>query len=503
MTEHSIGGKVQTGIAGFDHIAFGGLPRNRNTLVAGTAGSGKSVFGLQFLFSGATMDNEAGVLVAFEEPPGDLMQNVRTFGWDLEKLVRERKLAVVDATATVDDEATVAGTYDLSALLVRIEAAIRAVNAKRVVLDSVGALFTQFDDGGLVRRELHRIGARLRGLGLTTISTAERVEEDGGIGRFGVEDFVADNVIVLRNRLDGERRRRTMEIVKLRGGPHYKGEYPFTIDLEEGIAVIPLSAIQLSQKSSTERMSSGVAELDEMCGGGLYRDSIVLVSGATGTGKTMLVSHFLKAGFDAGERVLLFAAEESKEQLARNAAAWGIDFGKAERDGLLKVVCRLPETMGLEDHLIHMRRDIAHFKPMRVAIDSMTALERASSMKSFREFLIGLVTNLKHLGVSAMLTTSSAMLSVTESATEIHISTMTDTIILLRYIEISSEMRRGVTVLKMRGARHERAIREYTIDGTGMKIGTAFRNIHGILGGSPTYMFTPGPSDVLAPDRPR
>ncbi|MET0218823.1 MAG: circadian clock protein KaiC [Hyphomicrobiaceae bacterium] len=504
MIDHKLDDKVQTGIAGFDHIAHGGLPRNRNTLVAGTAGSGKSVFGLQFLHAGATIDNEGGVLVAFEESPSDLMQNVRAFGWDMEQLVRERKLAVVDATATVEDEATVAGSYDLSALLVRIEAAVRAVNAKRVVLDSVGALLSQFGDGKLVRRELNRIGARLRGLGLTTITTAERVEEDGKIGRFGVEDFVADNVIVLRNRLDGERRRRTMEIMKLRGSPHYKGEYPFTIDPEEGIAIIPLSAIQLAQQSSTERVSSGVPELDDMCGGGLYRDSIVLVSGATGTGKTMLVAHFLKAGFEAGERVLLFAAEESMEQLARNAAAWGIDFGKAERDGLLKVVCRLPETMGLEDHLIHMRRDIANFKPMRVAIDSMTALERASSLKSFREFLIGLITHLKHRGVTALLTTSSSTLSAAESVTEIHISTMTDTIIILRYIEISSEMRRGLTVLKMRGSRHERAIREYTIDSTGMKIGAPFKNIHGILGGSPTYMFTHGAADAVpAPGRPQ
>lgn len=243
MIDHKLDDKVQTGIAGFDHIAHGGLPRNRNTLVAGTAGSGKSVFGLQFLHAGATIDNEGGVLVAFEELPSDLMQNVRAFGWDMEQLVRERKLAVVDATATVEDEATVAGSYDLSALLVRIEAAVRAVNAKRVVLDLVGALLSQFGDGKLVRRELNRIGARLRGLGLTTITTAERVEEDGKIGRFGVEDFVADNVIVLRNRLDGERRRRTMEIMKLRGSPHYKGEYPFTIDPEEGIAIIPLSAI--------------------------------------------------------------------------------------------------------------------------------------------------------------------------------------------------------------------------------------------------------------------
>jgi circadian clock protein KaiC len=499
MTDHSIDDKVQTGIAGFDHIVYGGLPRNRNTLVAGTAGSGKSIFGLQFLFSGATLDDEPGVLVAFEEPPSDLMQNVRAFGWDLEKLVREHKIAIVDATATVDDEATVSGTYDLSALLVRVEAAIRAVGAKRVVLDSVGALLTQFGDGRLVRRELYRIGVRLRDLGVTTITTAERVEEDGSIGRFGVEDFVADNVIVLRNRLDAERRRRTMEIVKLRGGAHYKGEYPFTIDPQEGIAIIPVSAIQLSQKSSTERVSCGVAELDEMCGGGIYRDSIILVSGATGAGKTMLVAHFLKAGFDAGERVLLFAAEEGKEQLARNAAGWGVDFGKAERDGLLKVVCRLPETMGLEDHLIHMRRDMANFKPTRVAIDSMTALERASSLKSFREFLIGLTTNLKHLGVTAMLTTASSMLTTSESATEIHISTLTDTIILLRYIEIASEVRRAVTVLKMRGAAHDRAIREYTIDGTGMKIGSAFRNIHGILGGSPTYMFAPGASDAATP----
>lgn len=481
--------KLATGIVGFDQIANGGLPKGRSTLLSGTAGSGKTVMALQFLLEGVRNYGESGCFVTFEEAPADLMQNVRSFGWDLEELVADKKLSVVDATADPGTELITAGSYDLSALLARIENAIRSVNAKRVILDAVGALFPQLTDPNIIRRELHRITAGLRKLGVTTLVTMERTGEDAGIGRWGVEEFVADNVIVLRNRLEAEKRRRTIEILKFRGATHHKGEYPFTIDSEDGVTIIPLSAIELKQRSSDVRVSSGVAELDLMCAGGMYRDSIILVSGATGTGKTLMVSQYAKAAIEAGERVLLFAAEESREQLTRNAASWGVDFEKAEKDGLLRIICRYPEVMGLEDHLLQMKRDIHEFQPKRVAIDSMSAFERVSTSKSFREFVIALTSTIKHLEITGLFTNTTSFLTGGESITETHISTITDTIILLRYVELLGEMRRGLTVLKMRGTFHDKHIREYVIDGQGMHLLETFRGVHGILTGTPVYTF--------------
>jgi circadian clock protein KaiC len=447
------------------------------------------VMALQFLLAGIRDYDENGVFVTFEEAPADLMQNVRSFGWDLEGLLATKRIAVVDVTPEPGEEVIATGSYDLSALMARIENGIRSVGAKRVILDAIGALFPQLTDSNIVRRELHRIASGLRLLGVTTLVTMERTDEEGGIGRWGVEEFVADNVIVLRNRLEQEKRRRTLEILKFRGATHHKGEYPFTIDSEDGVTIIPLSAIELKQRSSQIRVSSGVAELDKMCAGGMYRDSIILVSGATGTGKTLMVSQYVKAAIEAGERALLFGAEESREQLTRNAASWGVDFEKAERDGLLRIICRYPEVMGLEDHLLQMKRDILAFQPQRVAIDSMSAFERVSTPKSFREFVIALTSTIKHLEITGLFTNTTSLLTGGESITETHISTITDTIILLRYVELLGEMRRGLTVLKMRGTFHDKGIREYMIDGTGLHVQAPFRGVHGILSGTPTYTF--------------
>ncbi len=479
--------KMITGIAGFDQISEGGLPRGRSTLISGTAGSGKTVFGLQFIAVGVREFGEPGVVVTFEESPSDLFQNVRTFGWDMERMTKEGKVALVDATPDLHGETVETGSFDLSALLARIEHAIRNTGAKRVLLDAIGGLFPQFSDGNVVRRELGRILGGLRRLGATTIITMERTDEDGKIGRFGVEEFIADNVLVVRNRLELEKRRRTIEILKFRGTQHHKGEFPFTIDKESAVTIIPLSSIELKQKSSAVRISSGVQELDQMCGGGMFRDSIILVSGATGTGKTLTVAEYVKAAMLAGERTLLFAAEESREQLTRNATAWGVDFDQAEQDGLLRIICRYPETMPLEDHLLQMKRDMRDFSPHRVAVDSLSAFERVSTMKSFREFVIALTSAIKHMEITGMFTNTTSLLVGNESITETHISTITDSIILLRYVELHGEMRRGLTVLKMRGTWHEKGIREYTIDGNGMHIHEAFRGVHGILTGQPTY----------------
>lgn len=481
--------KLLTGISGFDHISKGGLPINRTTLVSGSAGSAKTVFASQFLAKGITDYNESGVFITFEEPVEDIRRNMLGFGWPILEWEKENKWAFVDASPQPNEDNIIAGDYDFGALLARIENAVKKTKAKRLSMDSIGAIFTQFTDAAVVRRELFRVAFALKQIGVTALMTSERTEEYGEIARFGVEEFVADNVIILRNILEDEKRRRTIEILKYRGTNHQKGEFPFSISPERGIIIIPLSAIELQQKSSNLRISSGSKELDSMCSGGFFRDSIILVSGATGTGKTLMATEFMAGGTSKGERSLLFAFEESREQLFRNATGWGIDFEKAEKDGLLKVVCEYPEVTGLEDHLIRMKQMIEEYKPQRVAIDSLSALERISTLRSFREFIIGLTSFIKHQEIAGLYTSTSTSLMGGSSITEGHISTITDSIILLRYVETYGEMRRGITVLKMRGSRHDKDIRELTIDEKGMHIGKPFRDVSGIITGNPQLVF--------------
>jgi circadian clock protein KaiC len=481
--------KLATGIAGFDHVARGGVPRHRVTLVAGTAGSGKTVFAVQFLAEGIKR-GEHGVFVTFEESPADVCRNVAGFGWDVRGWEAEGRWAFVDASPHQDDDAVITGEYDLGALLARVEHAARSVGAKRVAIDSLGAILDRFARSNRMRPELLRIASALREMGVTTIMTAERTLEYGEISRFGFEEFVADNVIILRNALDEEKRRRTLEILKFRGAPHQKGEVPFTVIPGAGITAIPLSAMELIQRSSSVRVTSGSKELDEMCGGGFFRDSIILISGATGTGKTLAVTHFMAGGLVQEERCLLLAFEESREQLFRNASGWGFDFDAPERSGQFKVLPEYPEVMNLEEHLIRIKDVIEDFRPHRVAVDSLSALERVSTTKGYREFVIALTSFLKQKEITGLFTSTTPTLLGGTSVTEAHLSTLTDSIILLRYVEMFGEMRRGLTVLKMRGSMHEKDIREFTIDGAGMHIGLPFRDVTGILSGHPLRVGT-------------
>ncbi|MGH7618819.1 MAG: circadian clock protein KaiC [Gemmatimonadaceae bacterium] len=487
--------KLPTGIESFDVIAKGGLPRYRTTLVSGTAGSGKTALAIQFLAAGIAK-GQHGVLVTFEESIADIRQNMRGFGWDLAAWEAAGHFAVVDASPDPNIETVESGSFDLGALLARVKRAVERVNAERVSVDSLGAVFTQFCDQSIVRRELFRIAWALKRMRVTALLTAERTDDYGPVARFGVEEFIADNVMILRNVLEGENRRRTIEILKFRGTDHQKGEVPLTIVAGVGVVVMPLSAMQLRQKSSDVRISSGNEALDQMCGGGFFRDSVILVSGATGTGKTLTVAQFLEGGAAKGERCLLLAFEESREQLFRNAIGWGVDFERMERDGLLRVVCEYPETEGLEDRLHLIQHMIEEFRPNRVALDSLSALERVGTIKAFREFVIGLTSFIKHQEITGLFTATTASLMGGTSITEAHISTLTDSIILLRYVEMFGEMRRGMTVLKMRGSIHDKRIREFKIDDRGMHLGAPFRTVTGIMSGSPAYV-TPGELEGL------
>src|SRR6185437_5281512 len=468
--------RVKTGVEAFDDLVMGGLPRARTTVVGGTPGSGKTVFATQFIAHGITTFGENGVLVTFEEPPSDIEANMRGFGWELGRWQKEGRLAFVDASPSEDDE-LILGDFDLSALLSRIEHAVRAVRARRVVLDSLTQLFDHFiGDPKILRRELFRISTALKKAGLTVLMTAERNSEYGEITRHRLEEFVADNVVILRNLLYLEKRRRTIEVLKMRGSHHAEGEAPFTLLAGRGVVAIPLSSLRLEQQSSTVRVTSGNSAIDEMCGGGFFRDSVTLVSGATGTGKTLLVTNFLAGGVAAGERAILFGYEESKGQLFRNATGWGADFAGMEADGKLKIVCLYPEAQGLPDHLLTIQQLVDEFKPNRIAVDSLSALERIAPETGFREFLISLTSFIKKREIAGLCTATSKSLVGGESASEQHISTMTDSIILLRYIQEQEIMHRGLMVLKMRGSEHAKEIRRFTIDGAGMHLGEPFQN---------------------------
>jgi circadian clock protein KaiC len=422
--------------------------------------------------------------VTFEESPTDIIKNAYSFGWDLQKLINDGKLFILDASPDPEGQEVV-GNFDLSALIERIQYAIRKYKAKRVSIDSITAIFQQYDAASVVRREIFRLVARLKQIGVTTVMTTERIEEYGPVARFGVEEFVSDNVVIVRNVLEGERRRRTMEILKLRGTTHMKGEYPFTMT-NQGINIFPLGAMRLTQRSSNARVSSGVKTLDKMCGGGFFKDSIILATGATGTGKTLLVSKFIEDACLRGDRAILFAYEESRAQLSRNAYSWGIDFEDLEHKGLLKILCTYPESAGLEDHLQIIKSEIAEFKPSRIAIDSLSALARGVSNNAFRQFVIGVTGYAKQEEITGFFTNTTDQFMGSHSITDSHISTITDTILMLQYVEIRGEMSRAINVFKMRGSWHDTAIREYTISEEGPDIKDSFRNYERIISGSPT-----------------
>ncbi|QPP07465.1 circadian clock protein KaiC [Streptomyces bathyalis] len=466
--------RVPTGINGFDQVAIGGLPAHRPTLVTGTTGSGKTIFAGEFLARGIAKYDQPGVFVTFEETPDAIRRNFVSLGFPIEQWEAEGKWAFVDAAESKDEEAAVVGAYDFGALLSRIEHAVHRIGASRVVLDSLGAVFARFADPGIVRRESYRLSSALTSLAVTSVITAERNSEYDGVSRYRVEEFVVDNVIVLRNVLLQERRRRTVEIVKLRGAPHRTGEWLFTIDPREGFVVIPLAFLGMpSTTAASTRVSSGNAGLDRMCGGGFYRDAIVLLSGPSGSGKTLTSLKFLEAGVAEGERCLGFTFDETREQMRRNAAGWGIDLEAMEEGGQLQVVCDYPEVASLEDYFIRIRRAVMDFQPQRLVIDTLSALERIATPRALLDLVIALGAVVREHRITTLLTSAptSRFTPVETPSIARELASLTDVTIALRYFQNAGMIKRTVAVVQNRGSAHDEAVRQVSIDSDGMHIG--------------------------------
>jgi circadian clock protein KaiC len=473
--------KSLTGIQGLDEITGGGLPSGRPTLVSGGAGSGKTMFGLEFLVRGAMQYNEPGVFISFEETIPDLAMNAASLGFDLDRLVAEKKL-FLDHVYISRAEIAETGEYDLDGLFVRIADAVQRVGAKRVVLDTIEALFGELPNPGILRPEIRRLFAWLKQRGLTTVITAER-DRPGKLTRHGIEEFVSDCVILLDHRTRDEISTRRLRIVKYRGSMHGTNEYPFLIDVN-GISVLPVSSLGLDHPAPAVRISTGITRLDGMLGGkGFFRGSSILLSGTSGAGKTSVAAHFVDAACRRGERCLYFAFEESPRQIVRNLRSIGIDLGPWVDKGLLQFQAARPTYGGIEQHLLVTHRCVSSFKPAVVVVDPITNLLMVSTLGAVRSMLTRMVDFLKTQQITAIFTSLTAG-SGTLEANEADVSSLMDTWVLLKTIEAGGEMNRALYVLKSRGMDHSNQIREFLLTDDGLRLLDVYLGPDGVLTGS-------------------
>lgn len=472
--------KASSGTDGLDEILRGGLPRGRPTLVCGAAGCGKTLMGMQFLVRGALEYGEPGAFIAFEERVEDLHANVASLGFNLAEL-ESRGLLSIDHIQVDPSTIIESGDYDLSGLFIRLGLAIDSVGAKRVVIDTLETLFGGLSNYAIVRAELRRLFDWLKERGVTAIITAER--GDNALTRYGLEEYVSDCVIILDHRVVDQVSTRRLRVVKYRGSVHGTNEYPFLID-EDGISVLPITSAGLDHQVSDERVPSGVARLDAMLGGaGYYRGSTVLLSGTAGAGKSSLAAYFANAVCGHGERALYFSFEESPTQILRNTKTIGLDLQRWIDGDLLRFVAARPTAHGIETHLALLHRHIRRFEPAAVIIDPVSNLLVAGNEHAAAGMLVRLIDFLKARGITALLTSLTQGGEVLE-ATNTAISSIVDTWLLLKTIELAGERNKGIYVLKSRGMAHSNQIREFAITSRGIELTDVYVGLEGVLTGS-------------------
>jgi circadian clock protein KaiC len=473
--------KSPTGIQGLDEITEGGLPKGRPTLVCGSAGCGKSMLGVEFLVRGAMQFNEPGVLMTFEETPDDIVKNARSLGFDIDTLIAKKKI-FVDYVRIERNEIQETGEYDLEGIFVRLNYAIEALGAKRVVLDTIESLFSGLSNVSILRAELRRLFTWLKEKGVTAVITGEKGE--GSLTRNGLEEYVSDCVIVLDHRVIDQVSTRRLRVVKYRGSTHGTNEYPFLIN-ENGFSVLPISSLGLAHDVSNERISTGVPRLDTMLGGkGCFRGSSILVSGTAGTGKSSLAAYFVDAACRRGEKSLYFAFEESPQQIIRNMRSIGLNLEPWMKKGLLQFHSARPTLYGLETHLAVMHKQIKDFNPRAVIIDPISNLISSGSTNEVRSMLLRLVDFLKSQQITAFFTSLTSADAKTLEQTDVGISSVMDTWLLLRDIELGGERNRGLYILKSRGMAHSNQIREFRLSDEGIDIRDVYVGPEGVLTGS-------------------
>jgi circadian clock protein KaiC len=472
--------KCPTGITGLDQITEGGLPKGRPTLLCGTAGAGKSVLAMEFLVRGATEFKEPGVFMAFEETDRDLRENVASLGFDLPGLCARKRL-FLDNVRIERNEIEESGDYDLEGLFVRLENAIDEVGAKRVVLDTIESLFSGFANGNILRAEIRRLFRWLKAKGVTAVITAET--GDGKLTRHGIEEYVADCVIMLDHRVEDQTSIRRLRVMKYRGSQHGTNEYPFLIGTT-GVSVLPLSSLKLEHKAPTQRISSGIPRLDEALGGkGFYRGSSVLVSGVAGTGKSSLAAHFVQAACMRGERALYMASEQSALEVIRNMGSIGIRLEPWIKRGLLRIYASRPGTFGLEKHLVTTHDITAAFNPKVVVIDPITNFASTGTHSEVKSMVTRLIDLFKARQITGMYTSLTSA-DGTPELSNVGISSQMDSWLMLRNLESNGEHNRGLHVLKSRGMAHSNQIREFKLTGQGLQLLDVFVGTTGLLTGS-------------------
>jgi circadian clock protein KaiC len=472
--------KCPTGIRGLDQITDGGLPRGRSTLVCGGPGAGKTLLGIEFLARGARDFGETGVFVSFEERADDLAKNAFSLGFDLGRLVRSKRFAVEHIVLN-RNQLLEAGEYDLEGLFIRLGAAIDAVGAKRVVLDTIEALFGVLTNQGILRAELNRLFSWLKDKGVTTVITAERGQ--GALTRHGLEEYVSDCVIVLDQRVDDQIATRRLRVVKYRGSTHGTNEYPFLID-RTGFVVLPITTISLDYDSPSQFVSSGVAKLDEMLGGkGYFRASTIMISGTAGTGKSSLAAHFVDGACRRGERCLYFAFEESPGQIMRNMRSIGIDLRKWVDRDVLGFHAMRPTSVGMETHISLMLKHIDDFQPRIVVLDPISSFEAAGTQLDAHAMLVRVIDLLKARTITTLFTSLATGAEITEQVAS-SVSSLIDAWISLRNLEQAGERTRSLYVLKARGMRHSNQIREFLLTDRGADLQDVYVGPDGILVGS-------------------
>lgn len=470
--------KARTGISGFDDVTYGGLPAGRPSLVCGAAGCGKTLFATTFLVNGATLFDEPGVFMSFEERAEDLSANVASLGYDLDGLIAAGKIAV-DHVRVERSEIEETGEYDLEGLFIRLGFAVDTVKAKRVVLDTIETLFAGLSDAAVLRSELRRLFGWLKDRGLTAVITGERGE--GQLTRQGLEEYVSDCVVLLDNRVEDQITTRRLRIVKYRGSAHGTNEYPFLID-EQGISVLPVTSADLTYDVSNDIVSTGIESLDAMFGsGGLYRGSSVLISGSAGTGKTTISGHIIEAACVRDERCLSFVFEEGGEQICRNARSVGLDLQRHVDAGLLRFEAARPTLYGLEMHLARMHRDIEQYRPGLVVIDPISAL-RGPEVE-LQATLLRMVDMLKTRGITAVFTSLRTDGAFGQSG-DLGLSSLMDVWIKLQDIEANGERSRTLYVIKARGMSHSNQVREFQMSASGLRLVDAYIGPAGVLTGT-------------------